>query len=314
MTTFRTVTGADQQQRRAALLRQLSTRVDAANFAMFGLVTDGDCVRYDRLVARGAGRDLWPRASGRLFSGPWSPVRLRNGQIHRFVRGRLPERPIRRAFYEPLGLGTDLRMLIYDGDRFVAWLGLSREEGAAPFTRSEIAQLDEVRESLVSLAIAASVADAPSAEALQDAFVTLTPEGQVESASPSARAHLSRGLRRELADHVRRLDDDTPPVVMWEGIAVRVVRLDGGGRVRYLAALRPTGPIASSLVRLTESQYRIAELAAAGATVPEVARDLSISNHTVRQHLKAIYRRLDIGARVELAEVFLAAQRFLPEA
>lgn len=54
--------------------------------------------------------------------------------------------------------------------------------------------------------------------------------------------------------------------------------------------------------RLTPRQREIAELASVGATVDEIARSLQVSPYTVRQHLKAVYRQLDVGNRVELAQ------------
>ncbi len=52
---------------------------------------------------------------------------------------------------------------------------------------------------------------------------------------------------------------------------------------------------------LSPRQYEIAEYAAAGATACEISRLLDISVHTVRQHLKEAYRRLQVCNRVELS-------------
>jgi DNA-binding CsgD family transcriptional regulator len=45
----------------------------------------------------------------------------------------------------------------------------------------------------------------------------------------------------------------------------------------------------------------VAELAAAGSTNREIARRLFLSPKTVEMHLRASYRKLDIGGRGELA-------------
>jgi DNA-binding CsgD family transcriptional regulator len=52
---------------------------------------------------------------------------------------------------------------------------------------------------------------------------------------------------------------------------------------------------------LTETQLRVAELAAAGQTNREIADALFMSVHTVEAHLTRIYRTLDIHTRTELA-------------
>ena len=52
---------------------------------------------------------------------------------------------------------------------------------------------------------------------------------------------------------------------------------------------------------LTAAQRRVGELAAHGATATEIAEMLGCSTGTVRNHLKAIYGRLGVASRLELA-------------
>jgi len=52
---------------------------------------------------------------------------------------------------------------------------------------------------------------------------------------------------------------------------------------------------------LTETQSRVAELAAAGQTNREIADSLFMSVHTVEAHLTRVYRTLDVHTRTELA-------------
>ncbi|MGE0790855.1 MAG: LuxR C-terminal-related transcriptional regulator [Sandaracinaceae bacterium] len=63
-------------------------------------------------------------------------------------------------------------------------------------------------------------------------------------------------------------------------------------------------------VRLSPRRREVAELAAVGATAIEIAAHMTISPHTVRQHLKSVYRELGVANRVELvralAEIELA--------
>jgi DNA-binding CsgD family transcriptional regulator len=54
---------------------------------------------------------------------------------------------------------------------------------------------------------------------------------------------------------------------------------------------------------VTPRQREVAELLASGATSPEVARHLGLALETVRTHVKAIYERLGIASRAELARV-----------
>jgi len=53
---------------------------------------------------------------------------------------------------------------------------------------------------------------------------------------------------------------------------------------------------------LTRQEARIAELAASGATNPEIAKQLFLSSSTVEFHLTKIYRKLAISSRKQLAD------------
>lgn len=74
------------------------------------------------------------------------------------------------------------------------------------------------------------------------------------------------------------------------------------GSVAYLVSASPSarpslGPGAS----LTEAQRRVAELAAAGATVVVISAQVGSKPETVRTHLREVYRRLHVATRLELA-------------
>ncbi len=69
---------------------------------------------------------------------------------------------------------------------------------------------------------------------------------------------------------------------------------------RTLLRLR-TRPAWMETCDLTERQMEIAELVTGGATIREVAGHLGLSTHTVRTHVRNIYRVLGVGNRLELA-------------
>ena len=54
---------------------------------------------------------------------------------------------------------------------------------------------------------------------------------------------------------------------------------------------------------LTESEQRVAELAAEGLTNPAIAARLFMSRRTVEANLARAYRKLDIRSRAELGAV-----------
>ncbi len=53
---------------------------------------------------------------------------------------------------------------------------------------------------------------------------------------------------------------------------------------------------------LTEREYEVAKLAAAGLRNSEIAEKLVITESTVRAHLRAIFQKLQIDRRARLAE------------
>lgn len=64
-----------------------------------------------------------------------------------------------------------------------------------------------------------------------------------------------------------------------------------------LAALRPGSP--DGAVQPTPREREIVHMIARGLTYAEVAGVLGISVHTVGDHIKAIYRKLDVGSKSE---------------
>jgi DNA-binding CsgD family transcriptional regulator len=54
---------------------------------------------------------------------------------------------------------------------------------------------------------------------------------------------------------------------------------------------------------LTQTERRIADLVADGMTNREAAKEIFVSRHTVDSHLRHIFRKLDIGSRVQLTRL-----------
>lgn len=59
---------------------------------------------------------------------------------------------------------------------------------------------------------------------------------------------------------------------------------------------------------LTPRQREVLELVLTGRSAAQIARELHISTHTTNDHLKAIYRRLGVNSRSELAALLQAEQ------
>jgi DNA-binding NarL/FixJ family response regulator len=63
----------------------------------------------------------------------------------------------------------------------------------------------------------------------------------------------------------------------------------------------------AELLALTARQREILELVGEGLTNPEIARRLYLAEGTVKQHLRAAYRLLDVRSRVQAVELLWSA-------
>ena len=69
---------------------------------------------------------------------------------------------------------------------------------------------------------------------------------------------------------------------------------------------RPAAPVGDAAEgaarRLSPRERELVQMLAEGARLSGVARRLSLSTHTVRNHLKSIFRKLDIHSQHDLVE------------
>jgi DNA-binding NarL/FixJ family response regulator len=82
---------------------------------------------------------------------------------------------------------------------------------------------------------------------------------------------------------------------------MRTVRM---GRFAYLLVGMPETLVG---LELTRRQAEVLQLLWRGSTNADIARTLSISEHTVRHHLEDIYRRLGVKSRVGAAYIVTQA-------
>lgn len=73
----------------------------------------------------------------------------------------------------------------------------------------------------------------------------------------------------------------------------RAVRMVGLGMTVFPPRAEPTG------TRLTDREQQVLDLMASGATNREIAGELHLSPHTVKEHTSALYRKLEVRNRAE---------------
>jgi DNA-binding NarL/FixJ family response regulator len=62
--------------------------------------------------------------------------------------------------------------------------------------------------------------------------------------------------------------------------------------------------------RLTSKEKELANLVRYGMSNKQIANTLGISEGTVKVHLHNIYRKMNLGGRINLAVVMFACERF----
>jgi DNA-binding CsgD family transcriptional regulator len=72
------------------------------------------------------------------------------------------------------------------------------------------------------------------------------------------------------------------------------------------AGARPRSLVLTGVEALTPSELRVARLAAQGRSNPQVAQSLYVTRATVETHLHAVYRKLDLSSREQLADALAA--------
>lgn len=97
-----------------------------------------------------------------------------------------------------------------------------------------------------------------------------------------------------VAQLVRMVDGEPP---LSPPIARRVLAHFSDGARRREALLRQ----AEDQVRLTERETEMLQRVAKGYTLVEIAQQLGLSRHTVGDHIKQVYRKLNVSSRAEAA-------------
>jgi DNA-binding CsgD family transcriptional regulator len=254
------------------------------------------------------------------------------------TRGR-PERSARyRDLLEPSGIPHELRAAFVLRGRVWGAAHIARREASGGFSRRDADILAEVAPTIAAGIRASLRFDAARRGSGPEApgLVILDPAGEVELVTPAAlpllRSLATTGVDPEqgdlpsavlaLASFCRSqtgaaLGSYVVTVPGREGwITLHGSRPDPGDE-RIAIVIEVAGGPRAATVRLeahgaTAREREVATLIARGLTNPEIAETLVLSPHTVQDHVKSLFEKLDVGSRQELvARVFL--DEYLPE-
>lgn len=110
-----------------------------------------------------------------------------------------------------------------------------------------------------------------------------------------------------------RMDGSQLPAPLWRRLHDRGALDCGAGRLelrrffglRLLVWTEGSAPPTA----LSAREDQVARIYAGGGSFRDVARLLDISPHTARNHLRTVYRKLDIGSKLDLARLLHAVPR-----
>jgi DNA-binding NarL/FixJ family response regulator len=226
-------------------------------------------------------------------------------------------------FYRPIGTEHQLAFTVPAEGRLI---GITLSRCAQDFDDTDRELLDRVRELVVPIycnlldrarlkAVLAALDDA-GAEQAPLAVLVVHGGGALEAIHARAERLLSalvveenalRDLREWafLRRHRRGIVRQGEPLrlsVRGEELLASYVYGDPGG-LDAVALHRGARPAAAALrgMGLTARQADVLQLICDGASNSEIARSLTLSEHTVRHHIEEIYRRLGVRSRVAAA-------------
>lgn len=210
-----------------------------------------------------------------------------------------------RRVLAPAGFVDLARLLIYDKSRFVGTVGAVRLGNSKRFSRNDRRRLTPHIERISSSLLTADSLIRDPMPRTPGAYVVMRASGEVDYASAVGHDWLTReDFADALGELIRELvvEGKQETVIVLRQAETRVLRLDGGGELRFLVKLAPAAPLRASIDNtLSPVQRQIAQFAASGATVAQIAETLQRSAETVRHHLKEAYSRLGVSSRLELA-------------
>ena len=255
--------------------------------------------------------------------------------LDRATRGDRSASPRYREIMAPLGLGDELRAALVAGQNCWGVLCLHREDAPLGFTDQELRLVQRIAPHLAE-GLRRAVTLEPGPGAVPDpgrpGIVVLDPGLAVVSMSPEAERWLAEmtdpGSPRtsELplavyaaAARLARIEE-TPDVPATPSVRVRTrngrwvtihaTRLEGPAGRQTGLVFEPASPAQLSSLflsahGLTAAQMRVAALVLRGHSTRQIVAELHISANTVQEHLTAVFDKVGVRSRRELAAKLL---------
>ncbi|MEE9385007.1 MAG: helix-turn-helix transcriptional regulator [Nannocystaceae bacterium] len=226
------------------------------------------------------------------------------GSFGLLERQTLKHVPVLRELSAVSGAHHCLRIHVACGDTSAGWYGAFRSVSQPRFSSRDLRAARQLQDEF-SRSVCSSASASGREQLDGDVVVVTTAAGEVLNHSAGAERWLSApGVAAGLADRVRAFlrHGEAQRSCLFSRTWLHLDRLDARGE--HVVVMAKPAPFAriSPLSGLTKAQRRVAVLGAGGASINEMASALSRSRETVREHLAAVYRRLGVRRRVDLAQ------------
>ena len=252
----------------------------------------------------------------------------------------LERSPRSREILTPLGLGDELRAALITGGACWGFMCLHRDRTSPPFTIGEAAFLARLtphlaeglrKALLISAMTRPALPDEPGllllAEDLSLAAITPTAERWLAEVAAADWPHTQQALPYAISVAARlqalERDSDVQPNLLpkvrlrtasghW--LVLHASRLSGpsaGGQIAVIIEAARQAEVAPLIVQaydLTKRESEILQLVVRGHSTAEIAATFHITANTVQDHLKAIFEKVGVRSRRELAGQLFAQQ------
>jgi DNA-binding CsgD family transcriptional regulator len=237
------------------------------------------------------------------------------------------------AIMRPLGLGDELRVALRTRQACWGVMCLHRQAGATGFSprdRGIVARIaPHVAEGLRRAVLAGQAPDPHPA--LGHGVVILDASGSVTSVNDAAERWLAQIPESDwpsscelplpllaavaAAGHAGAAPEQSAPAVRLrtvrgDWVSVHASPLHGGGEQSTVLILEEPAPgeLASLLLAshgVTGAQARVVALVLRGYSTKQIVGQLAISQYTVQEHLRAVFDKLGVRSRQELAAALM---------
>jgi len=239
-----------------------------------------------------------------------------------------------RDIMRPLGLGDELRAALVTGSHCWGFLCLHREDHPLGFSAAEAAALARVSPHIAhALRLAVLCArftslgetPGPGVVLLTDDFsiVAITPQAEhllsllgdgppTKHPLPVAVHAVAVALVAVEDGASRQLPSARVPTRTGQWLSVHASHLYGTGDAHIAVVLEPTeirasAPLMLAACGLSRREAEVATLVLRGTSTRAIADALHISEHTVQDHLKAIFDKIGVRSRRDLVGRLLGA-------